>query len=73
MVAFSFISIAVNLVMIGLIYKNYKNSRLSPYASNVGFNLLIDNFVMRPIMSILIAIPLSRLEVANSLITRVER
>lgn len=51
--------------MIGFTYKNYKNSKLNIYISNVGFNLLLDNFVMRPIMSILLAIPMSRVKAVN--------
>jgi len=59
--------------MIGLTYKNYKNSKLSTYASNLGFNLLLDNFVLRPILSILLAFPLSKSDTINNHISTIER
>ena len=53
------ITMALNFAMIGMIYKNYQNSVLSTFLGNFGLNLVFDNFVVRPTMSVIIGIPLS--------------
>ena len=45
--------------MIGLVYKNYQNSVLTTFLANAGINIVIDTFLVRPTMSVIIAIPLS--------------
>lgn len=73
MVICSLMTIVINLMLIGLTYKNYKNSKLSTYANSTAFNLLLDNFVARPIISVLFAIPMSRLDAVSSFINNIEK
>jgi Mn2+/Fe2+ NRAMP family transporter len=65
MVICSLTTIVINLILIGLTFKNYKNSKLNAYANSFALNLLLDNFVARPIMSVLFAIPLSKIDAVN--------
>ena len=58
-VTVAIVSMALNFAMIGIIYKNYQNSLLTAFLANAGLNLVFDNFVVRPTISILVGIPLS--------------
>jgi len=44
----------------GLMFKNYKNSMLANFVANLAINLSLDNFVARPILTFIAALPLSR-------------
>ena len=46
--------------MIGLTYKNYKNSALIEAATAFGINLALDNLAVRPLVVFIAALPLSR-------------
>ena len=59
-VIFGIISIVLNLVVIGVIFKNYKNTVLSSFITNTCVNVALDNFIVRPIIVTLIGLPLSR-------------
>ena len=53
------LNIVLNLGLIGAVYKSYYNSALTTFLANVGLNLVFDNFVVRPTMTLIIGIPLS--------------
>ena len=53
------ISIALNVSMIGLVFKMYQNSVLLTFLGNFGLNIALDNFAVRPTMAIILGIPLS--------------
>ena len=56
--------------MIGLTYKNYSNSALTSSATAFAINISIDNFVVRPVLSFLIAIPLSQSQTIQAFVLR---
>ena len=53
------VNIALSLLLIGLIFKTYQNSVLSSFLVSAALNIVFDNFVVRPVMSLILAIPLS--------------
>lgn len=53
------ISIVLNLAVIGTVYKSYYNSTFTTFLANFGLNLVFDNFVVRPIMCLVVGIPVS--------------
>lgn len=53
-------SIVINLALIALLFKNYRNILLKQFIANCAINLAIDNFAVRPIAAILLSLPLSR-------------
>lgn len=57
---FGILTVVLNMVMIGRVYKNYHNSSLSVFLGNAGLNIVLDNFLVRPFMTLLIGLPLSR-------------
>ena len=65
-VIFGVISIVVNIVIIGIVFKNYKNSVLSSFVADACINIALDSFIVRPILITLIGLPLSKsISVAN--------
>jgi uncharacterized membrane protein YvlD (DUF360 family) len=54
------VSLALNFIVIGGVFKNYKNSILSSFAIDFAINIALDNFVVRPILVTLVSLPLSR-------------
>jgi len=54
------ISIVLNVVVIGITYKNYKNSVLNTFITDACVDIALDNFIVRPIIVTLIGLPLSR-------------
>ncbi|MCB0370929.1 MAG: hypothetical protein KDD45_16280 [Bdellovibrionales bacterium] len=52
-------NISLNLIMIGIVYKNYQNSILGAFLANAAINLAFDNFLIRPTMAIIVGLPLS--------------
>lgn len=48
------------MIVIGIVFKNYQNSILTTFMTNVCINTVLDNFLIRPIAMVLIGIPLSR-------------
>ena len=63
-VIFGIISIVLNVVVIGITYKNYKNSALTTFMTDACVNIALDNFIVRPIVVTLLGLPLSRSLVA---------
>lgn len=61
-IVFSVLTVLLNLIMINQIYKNYYNSVLSTFLTNAGICLVLDNFLVRPAMVILVGLPLSKSE-----------
>ena len=59
-VIFGIISIVLNLLVIGVIFKNYKNTVLNSFITNACINIALDNFIVRPMIVTLIGLPLSR-------------
>ena len=51
---YSIIGITINFILIGKIYKNYGNIFLNQFITTIGINFAIDNFAVRPIISIII-------------------
>jgi len=54
----------LNIGLIGITYKNYKNSVLNTFITDACINIALDNFIVRPIIVTLIGLPLSRSLVA---------
>jgi uncharacterized membrane protein YvlD (DUF360 family) len=54
------LSMALNFIVIGGAFKNYKNSVLQSFLADFAINVALDNFVVRPILVTLISLPLSR-------------
>ena len=52
-------SIALNVTMVGLVFKMYQNSVLLTFLGNFGLSIVFDNFVARPTFAIILGIPLS--------------
>jgi hypothetical protein len=59
-VIFGIISIVLNLLVIGVIFKNYKNTVLNSFITKACINIALDNFIVRPMIVTLIGLPLSR-------------
>ena len=70
---FTSLTMAFSFVMIGLTYKNYMNSQLAQAATAFGINLALDNFAVRPAVTLLAAIPLSRSKTVVDFIGREQR
>ena len=53
------LNLSLSMAVIGVIYKSYYNSVLTAFLANFGLNVVFDNFLVRPTMSLIIGIPLS--------------
>jgi hypothetical protein len=53
------LAIVLNFAVIGVTFKNYYNSTLTTFLANLGLNIVIDNFLIKPTMALAIGIPLS--------------
>jgi hypothetical protein len=56
------------MIIIGKVFKNYQNTMLSSFMANVCINIALDNFIIRPIIIAVIALPLSRSTVIQAYI-----
>jgi hypothetical protein len=72
-VLFALASIVINFVLIGLLFKNYKNIELNLFIVDCMINLAIDNFAVRPLAVVLLSLPLSRSEAVMQYIASEER
>ena len=66
-------TVAFSFSMIGLTYKNYINSTLVQAAAAFGINLALDNFAVRPIATLIAAVPLSKSQAVIEFIDREQR
>jgi len=53
-------TIAFSFSLVALTYKNYKNVFLSTYMTNAVINIALDNIIVRPLVCVIAALPLSR-------------
>ena len=61
-VFFTITSVCINFILIGLMFKNYRNSQLRTFIKNFAINAAIDNFAVRPFATIIFGAILSRSE-----------
>lgn len=66
------VTIVLNFLTIGLVYKNYQNSKLGPFLANTGLNLVFDNFVVRPTLIFILAFPFSYNNSISSFVSECE-
>lgn len=59
-VLFAATTIILNFALIALTFKNYRNTALSQFLSNAGVALAFDHFLARPLVALLLSLPLSR-------------
>ena len=63
----------INLILIGVLFKNYKNIALKQFIISALVNIALDNFVVRPIASIIFGLILSRSQNIVNFITEEEK
>ena len=54
------LGIVINIVLIGLTFKSYKNIMMRQLLVNIGINFALDNLIVRPFALLLLALPLSK-------------
>ena len=57
--SFTVLTVILNLFMVSQIYKNYHNSLLTPFLANAAINIALDNFLVRPLLTLVIATAIS--------------
>jgi hypothetical protein len=61
-VLYAITSVCINFILIGLMFKNYRNSQLRTFITNFAINAAIDNFAVRPVTALILGAILSRSE-----------
>jgi NADH:ubiquinone oxidoreductase subunit 6 (subunit J) len=59
-IVFAVLTLVLNFIMIARVYKNYHNTTLTTFLGNAGISIVLDNFLVRPVMVVLIGLPLSK-------------
>lgn len=59
-IIFSIAIVTLNMLAIRLVFKNYQNSILLSYLTNAAINIALDNFLVKPLLLIVVGLPLSR-------------
>jgi hypothetical protein len=72
-VLFAATTIILNFALIGLTFKNYRNTALSQFVSNAGIGLAFDHFLARPLVALLLSLPLSRSSAVQSYVEECEK
>lgn len=59
-VLYGILSVSINFILIGLMFKNYRNSELRAFISAAAINIALDNFAVRPVFIIMFGTILSK-------------
>jgi len=71
-ILFTCVAVAIDFAMIGMVYKNYHNSVLALSGTAFAINIALDNFVFRPLIALILSLPLSRSQTVQSFILNSE-
>jgi hypothetical protein len=67
---FTFITLGLELFLIGLIYKNYRNKLLMEAAQYILINLALNNVILKPLLLLVFALSIQNLDFVNSFIIK---
>ncbi len=62
------ITICLDLFLLGLVYKNYRNTMLINSSINLLINLALDNMVVKPVLLMFFAIPIRNIQFVDDFI-----
>lgn len=70
---FAVLTLVLNFIMIARVYKNYHNTTLIAFLTNAGISIVLDNFLVRPMMVVLIGLPLSKSSLIQGYISECQK